>query len=82
MFALKSVFLLIYQMVMFFASGKEPSPVIIRGLMGTGIKGLMFQASEQFVIKISTSEGEAFSAAYAVLDLIDRLRKEKLTHNE
>jgi transcription-repair coupling factor (superfamily II helicase) len=60
---------------LFFASGKEPSPVIIRALMGTGIKGLAFQASEQFVIKISTSENEAFSAAYAVLDLIDRLRK-------
>lgn len=67
---------------LFFASGKEPSPVIIRDLMGTGIKGLMFQASEQFVIKISTSESEAFSAAYAVLDLIDRLRKKKPTHNE
>ena len=49
----------------FFAGGREPSPPIIRGLMGTGPKGLMFKAADQFVMKVPAAREQALAAAYA-----------------
>ena len=60
----------------FFAGGREPSPPIIRGLMGTGPKGLQFKAVDQFVMKVPVQSDQPGAAAYAVLDLVDRLRAE------
>jgi transcription-repair coupling factor (superfamily II helicase) len=60
----------------FFAGGKEPSSLIIRGLMGTGPKGLMFKAVDQFVMKVPVEKADASRAAYTLLDLLDRLRRE------
>jgi transcription-repair coupling factor (superfamily II helicase) len=61
---------------LFFAGGREPSAAIIRGLMGTGPKGLQFKAVEQFVIQIPASRDQLGAAAFTVLDLLDRLRTE------
>lgn len=59
----------------FFAGGREPSAAIIRGLMGTGPKGLAFKAAGQFVMKVPAPREEALAAAHATLDLLDRLRQ-------
>ena len=58
----------------FFAGGREPSPVIIHGLMGTGPAGLTFNAVDQLVMKVPVARSDAVAAAFSVLDLIDRLR--------
>ena len=60
----------------FFAGGREPSPTIIRGLMGTGPKGLQFKAVDQFVMKVPADRDQLGAAAFTVLDLVDRLRSE------
>jgi len=60
----------------FFAGGREPSPTIIRGLMGTGPKGLQFKAVDQFVMKVPVDRDQLGAAAFSVLDLVDRLRSE------
>jgi len=60
---------------LFFAGGREPSPPIIRSLMGTGPKGLMFKAADQFVMKVPAARDQALAAAYTSLDLLDRLRR-------
>ncbi len=60
----------------FFAGGREPSPVIIHGLMGTGPAGLTFNAVDQLVMKVPVARPEAAAAAFSMLDLIDRLRTE------
>ena len=59
---------------LFFAGGREPSAHIIRGLMGTGPKGLQFKAVDQFVIQIPAGRDQLGAAAFTVLDLLDRLR--------
>jgi len=61
----------------FFSGGREPSPVIIHGLMGTGPGGLTFTAVDQLVLKVPVARPEAAAAAFAILDLIDRLRAEE-----
>ena len=61
---------------LFFAGGREPSPIILRGLMGTGPKGLMFRAVDQLELKVPAARDDAAAAAYTVLDLIDRTRTE------
>ena len=58
----------------FFAGGREPRPPIIRGLMGTGPRGLMFKAVDQFIMQVPVAREEAPAAAHAVLDLLERLR--------
>ncbi len=60
---------------LFFASGREPSPAIIRSLMGTGPKGLMFKAVDQLVMQVPASREQAPAAAVAMLDLLERLRE-------
>ncbi len=60
---------------LFFAGGREPSSAIIRGLMGTGPKGLMFKAADQFVMKVPAAREQVLAAAHAVLDLLDRLHR-------
>ena len=61
----------------FFAGGREPSPYIIHGLMGTGLKGLTFKAVDQLEMKVPVARDEAAAAAFSVLDLVDRLRSEE-----
>ncbi|MHB8079693.1 MAG: transcription-repair coupling factor [Candidatus Krumholzibacteriia bacterium] len=62
-------------LALFFAGGREPSPAIIRGLMGTGPKGLMFKSADQFVMKVPAAREQVLAAAHAVLDLLDRLHR-------
>ncbi|MBA4378661.1 MAG: transcription-repair coupling factor [Gemmatimonas sp.] len=64
------------ELSLFFAGGREPSPLILRGLMGTGPKGLMFRAVDQLELKIPATRDDAPAAAYHILDLIDRLRED------
>ncbi|HPF35853.1 MAG TPA: transcription-repair coupling factor [Candidatus Krumholzibacteria bacterium] len=61
---------------LFFAGGREPTPHIIRGLMGTGPKGLQFKAVDQFVMQIPAGRDQLGAAAFAVLDLLDRLAED------
>jgi len=61
---------------LFFAGGREPSPAIIRGLMGTGQRGLQFKAADQFVIRIPAQRDQGLAAAHAILDLLERLGRE------
>jgi len=58
----------------FFAGGREPRPTIIRGLMGTGPKGLMFKAVDQLIMQVPVSREDLPEAAHALLDLLERLR--------
>ncbi|RKZ11367.1 hypothetical protein DRQ50_13740 [bacterium] len=61
----------------FFSGGHEPSPVIIQGLMESGLPGLQFKAVEQFVVKVPADRAEHLAVATAVLmrltELTERL---------
>ena len=59
----------------FFAGGQEPPAPIIRGLMGTGPKGLMFKAVDQLIMMVPAGREDLPAAAFAMLDLLDRLRE-------
>ncbi len=59
----------------FFAGGRAPAPAILRGLMGTGPKGLMFKAADQFIMRVPARREDALAAASVTLDLLDRLRR-------
>ncbi len=61
----------------FFTGGREPSPFIIHGLMGTGPRGLTFKAVDQLEMKVPVARDVAAAAAFSVLDLVDRLRIEE-----
>jgi len=61
----------------FFTGGREPSPYIIHGLMGTGPHGLTFKAVDQLEMKVPVARDVAAAAAFSVLDLLDRLRVEE-----
>ncbi len=58
---------------LFFAGGREPSPTILRSLVGTGPRGLQFKAAGQFVIKVPAARDQTLAAAHTLLDLLDRL---------
>jgi transcription-repair coupling factor (superfamily II helicase) len=67
---------------LFFAGGREPSPFIIHGLMGTGPTGLTFKAVDQLEMKVPVAREDAAAAAFSVLDLVDRLRAEEIEGSE
>ena len=60
----------------FFASEKEPSPTIIRGLMEFGPPGLQFKAVDQFVMRIPTAREQLLTTTRSLLELLDRLRQQ------
>jgi len=57
---------------LFFASGMEPRPIIIRRLMETGPEGLEFKAIDQFVMRVPSARQEALTTAMSTLELLDR----------
>jgi transcription-repair coupling factor (superfamily II helicase) len=60
---------------LFFASAREPSPTIIRGLMAMGPQGLEFKAVDQFIMRIPVAREQRIAAARAAVGLLERLRQ-------
>ena len=58
---------------LFFAGGHEPQPVIIQGLMESGVPGLQFKAVDQFVVKVPAERAEHLGMATAVLARLSEL---------
>ena len=60
----------------FFASGREPSPTIIKRLMAKGPTGLQFKAVDQFIMRVPVPRDQRLVAASQVLALLEQLRQE------
>ncbi len=58
---------------LFFAGGHEPAPIIIQGLMESGVPGLQFKAVEQFVVKVPAAREDHLATATAVLARLTEL---------
>ena len=58
---------------LFFAGGHEPAPIIIQGLMESGVPGLQFKAVEQFVVKVPAAREDHLATATAVLARLTQL---------
>jgi transcription-repair coupling factor (superfamily II helicase) len=58
---------------LFFAGGHEPAPLIIQGLMESGVPGLQFKAVDQFVVKVPAAREEHLARATNVLARLTEL---------
>ena len=63
---------------LFFASGREPEPIILQRLVESGPGGLEFKAIDQFILRIPATREQAMATALSTLALLDRLRLEQV----